>query len=102
MTDVIHLNDTISRNVDYSFGTATGIQNADSVRFTIFSLSSYVFANKEAGEQYHTFKPELLQHLTPGKGLIMMTAFRFIPITASGTDWAVLHQVSAYKEVYIN
>lgn len=101
ITGIITLSDTISRAEDFSFGTGNTIVNADSVRFSIFSSSSYVYANKESGEQFHTFKPELLKYLSQGEGLIMMTAFRYITVSASGTNWAVLHQASTLKSVYI-
>jgi hypothetical protein len=101
MTGIVNLKDTLDREIGFSFGSNGAILYADSVRFTVFSSSSYVYANKESGEQYHTFNPGLLKHLTPGEGLIMMTAFRFITISSSGSEWAVLHQTSSFKDIHI-
>jgi hypothetical protein len=101
ISGLTNFSEELDRSDLYTFGTVEPISNADSVRFAVFSSGSFVFANKLSSNHSHTFDPNLLQHLDPGNGIIMITAFRWVDIDVSNTRFTVLHQTSTYKNIHI-
>lgn len=93
--------EVIDRNQSFGVNTQQGVQNADSLRYTIFSSGGYYYATREANSPLHVFTPDKLAMLTPGKGILRLTAFNVTAIEINGKRLMYINQSITEKEVQI-
>lgn len=101
ISPLLSTSDVIDRNQSFGVNTQQGVQNADSLRYTIFSSGGYYHATRSANSPLHVFTPDKLAALTPGKGILRLTAFNVTPIEINGKKLIYVNQSITEKEVQI-
>ncbi len=101
ISPLLSTSDVIDRNQSFGVNTQQGVQNADSLRYTIFSSGGYYHATRSANSPLHVFTPDKLAALTPGKGILRLTAFNITPIEINGKKLIYVNQAITEKEVQI-
>lgn len=101
ISPLLSTSEVIDRNQSFGVNTQQGVQNADSLRYTIFSAGGYYYATRSANSPLHVFTPDKLAALTPGKGILRLTAFNVTPIEINGKKMIYVNQAITEKEVQI-
>lgn len=101
ISPLLSTSEVIDRNQSFGVNTQQGVQNADSLRYTIFSSGGYYYATRSANSPLHVFTPDKLVALTPGKGILRLTAFNVTPIEINGKKLMYVNQSITEKEVQI-
>lgn len=91
----------IDRNADFTMGTTLPMDDADSVRFTVFAPNGYLFADKKGSNYTHTFAASKLMLLADGEGFIRITAFNSVPIEVNGKKIQYINQAVTTMPVTI-
>jgi hypothetical protein len=98
---LVTTSDIIDRNESFGVTTQKPIDNADSVRYTIFSSGAYYFVTRSSDSPMHVFTPDRLAVLTPGKGILRLTAFNSTTIEINGKRLVYINQAITEREIPI-
>jgi hypothetical protein len=101
ISPLLSTSDVIDRNQSFAVNTKEGIQDADSLRYTIFSSGGYYYATRPANSPLHVFTPDKLASLSPGKGILRLTAFNVTAIEINGRKLFYINQSITEKPVQI-
>lgn len=82
----------IYREKSFGINTQQYINDADSLRYTIFSMDSYIYANRDAKTPLHVFTPDQLTHLTPGPAILRLTAYNVNTLELNGKILTYINQ----------
>ncbi len=98
---IVTTSDIIDRNESFGVTTQQHIDNADSVRYTIFSAGAYYFVTRSSDSPLHVFTPDKLAVLAPGKGILRLTAFNTTSIEINGKKLVYINQAITEREMQI-
>jgi hypothetical protein len=101
ISPLLSTSEVIDRSQSFGVNTREGVQNADSLRYTIFSPGGYYYVTRPANSPLQVFTPDKLSVLTPGKGILRLTAFNVTPIEIHGKKLVYINLSITEKEVQI-
>ncbi len=101
MTAIIPGSPVVDRSKDFSLATEQNIDNADSVRFSIYSPNGQLFAVAAGRYNNHTFSVSRLSLLSAGSGYLRITAFRSISLEVNGMTLQYLNESVTTKPITI-